>query len=437
MNPRVLYRAATYATDARSTADSVISALSPAAWYLPSDVDTLWQDTGATSPVTAAWQSVARIDDKSGNGNHLTQSTANVRPLWDGAGALNCFWATNTTSRIARILNNATSAVTREAMSGAVVFDPMGATSAPILDLGTSQFSIVVGSGSANANNYLAYIFNGASFVSTTIAYRGRKNILTWRNNGTNLYITLNGTSVSLTALSSASMTRVILGTFNGGNPKGARIHEAVVISSDIGATNQAALGSALAAAHGYAPDTTKTVMCIGDSLTAGVGSEKGIRPSDYITNRPGSLWYVIGSDGGFIYTGTAPSAANATAMKGSSEGIYHLWLGTNDINSGARTGLQTAANLKAYSDTVRAGGGKVIVYTLQDFPNNEAERLACNAQIATDSASYDAIVDLAAITELSDCTNTTYFTSDQVHLMDAGYALVGAAAQAAQAAIP
>ena len=33
MNPRVLYRAATYATDARSTADSVISALTPAAWY--------------------------------------------------------------------------------------------------------------------------------------------------------------------------------------------------------------------------------------------------------------------------------------------------------------------------------------------------------------------------------------------------------------------
>ena len=33
MNPRVLYRAATYATDARAAADSVISALTPAAWY--------------------------------------------------------------------------------------------------------------------------------------------------------------------------------------------------------------------------------------------------------------------------------------------------------------------------------------------------------------------------------------------------------------------
>lgn len=437
MNPRVLYRAATYAADARSTADSLISGLSPIAWYLPSDIDTLWKDTAGTSAVTAAWDAVARIDDKSGNGNNLLRFSSTTAPLWDGDSALNFFWATNTTTRIANMTNAATDAVTRDAMSGAVVFDPLGCTAAPIFDLGTSQFSIVVGNGTANANNYLAYIFNGTAFVSTTIAHRGRKNILTWRNNGTNLYITLNGTSVALTALSAASMTRTFLGTFNGGSPKGCRIYEAISISSDIGATNQAALGSALSAAHGYAPDTTKTVMCVGDSLTAGVGSEKGIRPSDYVTNRSGSLWYVIGNDGGFIYTATSPSAANATAMKGSSEGIYHLWLGTNDINSGARTGLQTAANLKAYSDTVRAGGGKVIVYTLQDFPNNEAERLACNAQIAVDAASYDAIVDLAAITELSDCTNTTYFTSDQVHLKDAGYALVGAAAQAAQAAIP
>lgn len=62
--------------------------VSPDAWYDPSDLSTLWQDTAGTAPVTAAAQAVARIDDKSGNGHHLTQATAANRPLYqvDGNG---------------------------------------------------------------------------------------------------------------------------------------------------------------------------------------------------------------------------------------------------------------------------------------------------------------------------------------------------------------
>ncbi|MCX4186781.1 hypothetical protein [Methylophaga sp. OBS4] len=39
--------------------------------YVPSDISTLWQDTAGTTPVTASGQSIARIDDKSGNGLNL------------------------------------------------------------------------------------------------------------------------------------------------------------------------------------------------------------------------------------------------------------------------------------------------------------------------------------------------------------------------------
>lgn len=64
------------------------SSVSPDAWYDPSDLSTLWKDTGGTDPVTAAGDAVARIDDKSGNGNHLTQATAANCPLYqvDGNG---------------------------------------------------------------------------------------------------------------------------------------------------------------------------------------------------------------------------------------------------------------------------------------------------------------------------------------------------------------
>jgi hypothetical protein len=62
--------------------------LSPTAWYDPSNLGTLWQDVAGTTPVTADGQSVARIDDLSGNGHHLTQSTAGSRPLYKTSGGL-------------------------------------------------------------------------------------------------------------------------------------------------------------------------------------------------------------------------------------------------------------------------------------------------------------------------------------------------------------
>jgi hypothetical protein len=44
-------------------------------WYDASDLTTLWQDTGASTPVTANGNTVLRWNDKSGNGNDLTSSS--------------------------------------------------------------------------------------------------------------------------------------------------------------------------------------------------------------------------------------------------------------------------------------------------------------------------------------------------------------------------
>lgn len=62
--------------------------LAPAGWFDPSDLGTLWQDTAGTVPVTADGQSVARMDDKSGNGLHAVQATASKRPAYRTDGAL-------------------------------------------------------------------------------------------------------------------------------------------------------------------------------------------------------------------------------------------------------------------------------------------------------------------------------------------------------------
>ncbi len=49
-------------------------------WLDPSDMSTMYQTTDTSTPVTAAGQSVGRIEDKSGNSTHATQSTSGSRP---------------------------------------------------------------------------------------------------------------------------------------------------------------------------------------------------------------------------------------------------------------------------------------------------------------------------------------------------------------------
>ena len=57
------------------------------AWYDPSDLSTLFQDSAGTTPVTASGQPVGKMLDKSGNGNHATQAIAAARPIYtEGSG---------------------------------------------------------------------------------------------------------------------------------------------------------------------------------------------------------------------------------------------------------------------------------------------------------------------------------------------------------------
>lgn len=67
---------------------SLFAAGEQGVWYDPSDFSTMFQDTAGTTPVTATGQSVARINDKSGRGNHATQSNSSFQPTLqiDGNG---------------------------------------------------------------------------------------------------------------------------------------------------------------------------------------------------------------------------------------------------------------------------------------------------------------------------------------------------------------
>ena len=59
----------------------LFAASEPGAWYDPSDMSTLFQDSAGSTPVTAVEQPVGRMLDKSGRGNHATQATTTKRPV--------------------------------------------------------------------------------------------------------------------------------------------------------------------------------------------------------------------------------------------------------------------------------------------------------------------------------------------------------------------
>lgn len=58
------------------------------AWYDPSDLTTLFQDSTGTTPVTADGDPVGMMMDKSGNGRHLIQATSAARPTYKTSGGL-------------------------------------------------------------------------------------------------------------------------------------------------------------------------------------------------------------------------------------------------------------------------------------------------------------------------------------------------------------
>ena len=136
------------------------------AWFYGWDSTDLKVNSDGTGGAVADGGTVGRWDDRSGYGNHISQATANLRPVWKD-NTVRCFWATNTTTRQAYLSNVATDTFPKQGFSGGMVIDVPGAGASAIIDFGTSQCAI--SAGNIGGPNYrFIRTFNGATYQAGT-----------------------------------------------------------------------------------------------------------------------------------------------------------------------------------------------------------------------------------------------------------------------------
>lgn len=112
----------------------------------------------------------------------------------------------------------------------------------------------------------------------------------------------------------------------------------------------------------------------------------------------------------------------------------FTLWAGTNDLNVASPSAAGIYANLSFCWGVMVANSAMVIAFTITPRTifdaTQETARQSLNSMIRGDSSLYYALCDVAAIPELQDPSDATYY-SDGTHLTTAGNAVVAAAVRA------
>jgi lysophospholipase L1-like esterase len=180
---------------------------------------------------------------------------------------------------------------------------------------------------------------------------------------------------------------------------------------------------------------TDTLVLCDGDSLTFGTGATdsyptqlQDILGDDYDVNNQG-----VG--GQTLTQMEADGAADLDPRVVSSRTcILCAWGGTNDIFLGDSAAV-AYADYVTYCTNRRAAGWTVIAFTITPrsdagVPGTfEASRQTFNTNVRSHWHEYaDVVVDLAGHTTIGDSgdeANATYYSTDLVHMTDAGYTIV------------
>jgi lysophospholipase L1-like esterase len=194
-----------------------------------------------------------------------------------------------------------------------------------------------------------------------------------------------------------------------------------------------------IANSGGYALGNAATpqIICDGDSLTRGYGSAPGQDyPSQLSRLLDTRLVRAFGVGGQFIDSMNADAAAQIDPLYSAArtENVVICWAGVNDIYQVDEDPATIYAAVVDYCQDRQAAGFKVVVATMLSFgasapPDHEESRQTFNALVRANWATFsDGLADLAADPRIGlpgACHDRAYFYGDEVHLIDAGYAIV------------
>jgi len=183
---------------------------------------------------------------------------------------------------------------------------------------------------------------------------------------------------------------------------------------------------------------TASQLIYVGDSLTAGL---HGTHPPSYYVS---PNWIFTQTNEGIVsqtlQTMDSTAAAKVFPLYAPAVGwnIVSVWGGVNDIAAGL-TASQVFGYLVSIHRELHRAGFRTIVNTITPCglttctSGQQTSISTLNGLIRAQWWQFgDVLADLNATTNLTDPTNTTYYYTDQIHMTDAGYTIVGGVWQAA-----
>jgi hypothetical protein len=140
------------------------------AWYDPSDISTLFQDSAGTVPVTSSGQSVGRMLDKSGRGNHMIGASG-AFPTYEVGGGLKYLRANGTTQRMSTASGVTLTVTDKLSCSAAVRVEGSGNQCIFSNDsVGTARFNLLYLAGASPKPRAL---LNAGASAAVSVAAKG------------------------------------------------------------------------------------------------------------------------------------------------------------------------------------------------------------------------------------------------------------------------
>jgi hypothetical protein len=442
---------------------------------------TCWFDASQPMYTAGYGAQVANLGDQIGvwpdrSGNLITLTPSATKPTFNPTGMNgkptinfngNSTFVTSTSILTSAFNTAMTVFVVSQALAGAGIKAILGFTGASnFLDQNdaakTFGFNfngltpnLGVTSNYVNAAGVFAYVYNGTSqfmaydrTINTNNGVFGNASAASGAASG--------GTSpVATTGTLGLSGPLTIGDTSSGGSTWPGQISEVIIYNAVLTPEQVREIYDYLSAKWGFS--AKKTVVAMGNSRTSGTGSTGTATQvsSPAGTNYPSQLWAALGSTAWDVRTDAYPGRYLSQMIAETPTFGDLLWLPQASpkniavvwevINTLTATGSSGACinQLVQFCKYQRAQGFKVVVCT--EVPRTptgvyaglQADVNVVNAYIRANWGAFsDGLADLQADSRLQNYSNLTYFYTDNIHLTNAGYAVVAGIVQAAVLAL-